>query len=68
MAQTNLDLGVFQNTKVTDGVHMRKPEGYGFLVADMPIRHYGGIYVFYCDVPHFQVKAYQPHRPNVASF
>ena len=25
MAQTNLDLGVFQKTKVTDRLHMRNP-------------------------------------------
>ena len=68
MAQTNLELGVFQKTKVTDRLHMRNPQGYGFLAAHMPSRHCGGISIFYCNAPHFQVKAYQPHGPNVTSF
>ena len=70
MAQSNLDLGFFQDTKVTYEIHTRKSAGYRVFTADAPTRNCGGggVDVFYRDAPHFQVKALQLHGPNVMSF
>ena len=57
MAQANLDLGVFQDTKVKDRLHMRELVGYHVLAADTLSRHCGGVSIFYQDMPHFQAKA-----------
>ena len=36
MAQDNIDLGVFQETKCTDGIYTRKSAGYGVVATDTP--------------------------------
>ena len=53
--QANLYLGVFQETKVTDRVHMRELLGYCVLAADTTISHCRVFAVFYWDTSHFQV-------------
>ena len=68
-AQGNIDLGVLQETKVTDGVHTHASADYRVLTTDAPTRHIREVVVFYQDdAYHFQVKAMQHHRPNVMSF
>ena len=42
MAQSNIDLGVFQETKCTDGVHTRALDGYRVVATDAPSRHSAG--------------------------
>ena len=49
MAQTNLDLGVLQKTKVTEGVYTRGSSGYRIVATDTPSRHRGGVKSFYRD-------------------
>ena len=68
MDQVNVDLEVFQETKVTDGVHTRKLSGYHVLAADALRRHQGGVSVFYQTPDLSQVEAHQVHVTNVASF
>ena len=68
MAQAKLDLGVFQEINVTNRFHMQDLAGYRVLANDVPIQHLEEVAVFYRDVPHLQVEAYQRHQPNVASF
>ena len=68
MAHPNLDLRIFQETKVTDGIHTRASVGYHIFATNTPSRHRGGMAVFYQDAPNFQVKLLQPHGPNVLSF
>ena len=46
MAQANIDLGIFQETKCTDGVYTRASAGYRVVAIDAPIRHRGGIKLF----------------------
>ena len=47
MAQANIDLGVFQETKCTDGVYTRASAGYRVVVTDALSRHRGGVALFY---------------------
>ena len=47
MAQANLDLGVFQDSKFTHGIHTLTLAGYRVFAADAPIRHYGGVAVLW---------------------
>ena len=64
-----MDLGVFQETKVSGGEYMHSSMEYNDLVDDTPSSHRGvGVSVFYHDASHFQVEAYQSHGMNVESF
>ena len=36
---SNMDLGVFQDTKFTNEIHMCASVGYHILTSDVPIRH-----------------------------
>ena len=47
MAQANIDLGVFQETKCTNGIYTRKSAGYSVVATDAPSRHRGGVGLFY---------------------
>ena len=53
MAQANMDLGIFQKTKCTDGIRTRRLAGYSVVAADAPSRHRGEVAVFYWPSPHF---------------
>ena len=44
--QANLDLGLFQYTKVLDDIHMRMFLGYRVVVVYAPGQHHGGVAVF----------------------
>ena len=37
MYQANMDLGILQETKVTDGVYIHGSNGYTFVATDAPI-------------------------------
>ena len=39
MAQANIDLGIFQETKCTDGVYTRELAGYRVVATDAPSQH-----------------------------
>ena len=47
MSQANIGLGIFQETKVTDGIYTRGSAGYSVVATDAPSRHCGGVEVFY---------------------
>ena len=57
MSQANMDLGIFQETKVTDGVYTRGSDGYIVVVTYAPSRHRSGVAVFHWPAPHFAVEA-----------
>ena len=46
MFQANMDLGILQETKVTDGVYTRVLAGYKVIATDAPSRHRGGVTLF----------------------
>ena len=68
VSQYNLDMGVFQENKVTYRIHMRASEGYPVSVSNVSIRDRGGVDVFYQDAPHFQVELLQTHGTKVLRF
>ena len=65
MDQANMDLGIFQETKCTDGIYTRASAGYSDVTTDVPSRHRGGVAVFYQPSPHFVVEAVQQFVPNI---
>ena len=68
MSQANVDLGIFQEKKVTTGIYTRESSGYRVVALEAPSAYIGGVALFYCAAEHFFVKALQIHVANVASF
>ena len=68
MAQANMDLGIFQETKCTDGIYTRESAGYSVVSTDAPSRHRGGVAVFYRPSPLFAAEAVRQFGPNVVGF
>ena len=68
MSQANMDLGILQETKLTDGIYTRGSAGYSVVATDAPSRHRGGVAIFYHSEPHFAVEAVEKFGPNVISF
>ena len=59
MYQVNMDLVIFQETKVTARIYTRGSAGYSVVATDTPIQHCGRVAVFYRPAPHFLVEAVQ---------
>ena len=68
MSQANMDLGIFQETKCTDGIYTRESAGYHVVATDAPSRHRGRMALFYRPSPLFAVEAVREYEPNVMSF
>ena len=68
MEQANLDMGIMQDTKITDGVYTRASAGYRVVATDAPSLHSGGIAMFYREGAGFAVEEVMPYGPNVISF
>ena len=68
MSQANMDLGIFQETNLTDGLFTPRSAGYSIVATNVPIRHRGGVTVFYRLAPHFAVEAIQKFSPNLVGF
>ena len=68
MAQANMDLGIFQEKKCTDGIYTRNSAGYSVVATDGPSRHRGGVTIFYRPLTPFAVEAVHQFGPNVVSF
>ena len=68
MSQANMDLGILQETKLTDGIYTRGSAGYNVIATDALSRHRGGVALFYRSEPHFVVEAVEKFGPNVLGF
>ena len=68
MSQANMDLGILQETKITDGIYTRGSDGYSVIATDAPSRHRGGVTLFYRSELHFVVEAVEKFGPNVLGF
>ena len=68
VSQANMDLGILQETKLTDGIYTRGSSGYSIVVTNAPSRHRGGVAIFYRPAPHFTVEAVRKFGPNVIGF
>ena len=63
-----MDLGILQETKLTDGVYTRGSAGYSVIATDAPSRHRSGVAIFYRSEPHFVVEAVEKFGPKVIGF
>ena len=68
MTQATIDLGVFQETKCTDGIYTRASAGYRVVATEAPSRHRGGVALFYRTTAQFAVEKVREYGPNVLSF
>ena len=68
MLQANVDLGIFQENKVTAGIYTWGSSGYRVVASEAPSAHSGGVAVFYCLAENFSVEALQLHGAKVARF
>ena len=68
MEQANMDLGIMQETNITNGVYTHASSGYLVVATDAPSRHRGGIAMFYREGAGFAVEELSPYGPNVISF
>ena len=68
MAQANIDLGVFQETKCTDKIYTCESAGYRVVATDAPSRHRRGVALFYRPSSLLTVEAVREYGPNVLSF
>ena len=68
MLQTNIDLGVFQETKVTKGIFTQEYSGHRVVVLAAPVPQSGGVALFYRATDHFSVEALQIYVANAVSF
>ena len=68
MSQSNMDIGIFQETKVTDGIYTRGSAGYSVVAMEALSRHRGGVAIFHRLAPHFAVEVVQQFGPNVIRF
>ena len=63
-----MDLGILQETKLTDGIYTCGSAGYSVIATDAPSRHRGGVALFYRSKLHFVVEAVEKFGPNVLGF
>ena len=68
MSQANMYLGIFQETKCTDGIYTRESAGYRVVVTDALRRYRGRVALFYRPSPLFEVEAVREYGPNVFNF
>ena len=68
MFQANIDLGIFQDTKVTGGIFERDTGGYRVAATKELILHCGRVSVFCHKAEHFTLEALCLHIPNIVSF
>ena len=68
MSQANMDLGIFQETKCTDGIYTRESAGYRVVATNAPSRHRSRVALFYRPSPLFEVEAVREYGPNVLIF
>ena len=68
MYQANMDLGLFQETKLTKCIYMRESSGYRVVATEAPSTHSGGVDVLYRAAEHLSVEALQTYGATVVSF
>ena len=63
-----MDLGIFQETKVTRGIYMRESGGYQLMATEALSAHSRSVAVFYREAEHFALEALLLHGTNIVSF
>ena len=65
MSQANMDLGILQGKKLTDGVYNHRSDKYSIIATDALSRHCVRVTVFYWLALYFAVVAVQKFGPNI---
>ena len=65
MGQSNVDVGVFQETKLIDGIYTRELAGYKVVATSATNQYHRGVVIFYRDSTVFTVKAIRQFGANV---
>ena len=65
MCQANMDVGVFQETKLTDGIYKHGSDGYRVVTTLMPSRNRRGVALFYHEPPIFSVETIHQFGANI---
>ena len=68
LRQGNVDVGVLQETKLTDSIHVCQVEGYFLWVTKAENRHWGVVAVVWREDARWQVEGIFNFGPNVESF
>ena len=68
MPQANMDLGEFQESKLTKRIYTRESSGYKVVATEATSAYSGSIAIFYRMVENLSVEAFQAHRENIISF
>ena len=68
MSQDNMDLGILQETKLTDGIYTCGSARYSVVATDAPSRHRGDVAIFHWPAPYFTVEDVWKYGPNVIGF
>ena len=64
MGKSNVDVGVFQETKLRVGIYTRGSAGYKVVTTLAPKQHRSGAALFYWDPPTFTVKVIHQFGTN----
>ena len=65
ISQANMDLGILQGKKLTDGVYNHRSDKYSIVATDALSRHCVRVTVFYWLALYFAVVAVQKFGPNI---
>ena len=65
MEQSNMDMGVFQQTRIVNGIYTRNLLEYNVLVTNDLRQCHGGVSVFYHEYPYFQVDYLHQFTPKL---
>ena len=68
MSQANMNLGISQETEITDGVYTRGLDWSRVVSTDAPSRHRDGVAVFYQSSTRFAVEVVQKFWSKVVGF
>ena len=68
MATMGVDLGIFTETKITDGIYTRFSSGYNVTATDTVSASQGEIALFWRDNELYEVEEVATRGPNVLTF
>ena len=60
-----MDVGGFQETKLTDGIYTHGSARYSVIATLALSRHHGSVALFYPNFPNFTVKAIHQFHANI---
>ena len=63
-----MNLGIFQEKKLTNGVYTCRLAGYRIVSTDTPSRNCGGVAFFFRPSPRYAVEAVRQFSTNVFGF